>query len=64
VRDVLEGELEKHRAWLKDTLKVIQETKSSKPSKRLVSVKETAEKSNGQDSTSMHLIAALLDNHG
>ena len=43
IKMVLEKELEKHRAWLKDTLKTNQEKRSAKPPKRLLSIKETAQ---------------------
>ena len=43
LKECLRVELEKHKAWLKETLKTIQEEKSMKPTKRLLSVKETAQ---------------------
>jgi len=43
LRNCLRVELEKHRAWLKETLKTIQVEKSTKPTKRLLTVKETAQ---------------------
>jgi predicted DNA-binding transcriptional regulator AlpA len=43
LKEHLRAELEKHRAWLKETLKTIQEEKSTKPTKRLLTVKETAQ---------------------
>ena len=43
LKECLRVELEKQRAWLKETLKTAQEVKSMKPTKRLLSVKETAQ---------------------
>lgn len=43
LRDCLQAELEKQRAWLKETLKTTQVEKSMKPTKRLLTLKETAQ---------------------
>ena len=43
LRDCLERGLEKERAWMKETLRRIQETKFAKSPKRLLSIKEAAQ---------------------
>jgi predicted DNA-binding transcriptional regulator AlpA len=43
LREYLRAELEKQRAWLKEALKTIHEVRSMRPTKRLLTVKETAE---------------------
>ncbi len=43
VKEWLRRGPEKHKAWLKDTLKTVQEYKSMKPTKRLLTLKETVE---------------------
>ena len=43
LKECFRSELEKQRAWLKETLKTIHDAKSIKPAKRLLTLKETAE---------------------
>ncbi len=43
LRECLRAEIENHRAWLKEILKTIQVEKSMTPTKRLLTLKETAE---------------------